>query len=45
MNLREKRRSGNRYPPVQRRKRRREYSKAPAKVVAGAFDLVATTFH
>jgi hypothetical protein len=45
VNLREKRRSGNRYRRSTCRKRQREYSKAPAKFLAGAaFDLVATTF-
>ena len=44
VNLREKRRSGNRYRRSTFRKQQRAYSKAPAKFLAGAFDLVATTF-
>ena len=44
MNLREKRRSGNCYRPLHPSQAGREYIKAPAKFLAGAFDLFATTF-
>ena len=44
VNLREKRRSGNCYRPLHPSQAGREYIKAPAKFLAGAFDLVATTF-